>query len=224
MPRGLLGRKLGMSSLFSPGGEQVPVTVLEVGPCVVTQIKTLATDGYEALQVGFLERKPSRVTKPLKGHFAKSGGQVYATIAEIAVGDPSEYVLGQTLTVDTIFQVGSLVDVRGISKGRGFAGVIKRWGFHGGRATHGSMFHRAPGSMGASATPSRILKGKKLPGHYGNRRVTVKNLEVVDIRSDQNLMIVKGAVPGSKSGLVEVRKPKIEKKRQQDRNKAHGSG
>ena len=214
MPRGLLGRKSGMSSLFSSEGEQVPVTVLEVGPCVVTQIKTLATDGYDALQVGFLEKKPSRINKPLQGHFKKAGTQGYRTLAEIAVGDPSEYALGQTLTVDLVFQVGDLVDVSGMSKGRGFTGVVKRWGFRGGRGTHGSMFHRAPGSVGASATPSKVIKGRKLPGQYGSQRVTVRNLEVVDIRPEQNLMIVKGAVPGSRSGLVEVRKPKIMRKRQ----------
>ena len=213
MHRGLLGRKLGMSSLFSPEGERVPVTVLEVGPCVVTQIKTRATDGYNALQVGFLEKRPSRVNKPLQGHFKKSGGQAYVSITEFAVDEPSAHALGETLTVDNVFQVGELVDVCGVSRGRGFTGVVKRWGFHGGRATHGSMSRRAPGSIGASATPSRVLKGRKLPGQYGNRRVTIKNLEVVDIRPEQNLMIVKGAAPGSRSGLIEVRKPKIMRKR-----------
>jgi large subunit ribosomal protein L3 len=134
-------------------------------------------------------------------------------LTEIAVDDPSEYSLGQTLTADVVFQVGDLVDVSGFSKGRGFTGVIKRWGFHGGKATHGSMFHRAPGSMGASATPSKIIKGRKLPGHHGHQRVTVRNLEVVDIRPEQDLMIVKGAVPGSRNGLLEVQKPKIARKR-----------
>ena len=210
MPRGLLGRKFGMSSLFSPEGEQVPVTVLQVGPCVVTQIKTGATDGYDALQVGFLEKESSASTnKPLQGHFKKAGGHGFAFIAEIATGDPSEYSLGQSLTVDSVFQVGDLVDVSGISKGRGFTGVVKRWGFRGGRATHGSMFHRAPGSIGASATPSKVIKGRKLPGRHGNRRVTVRNLKVIDIRPDQNILVVKGAVPGSRFGLVEVQKPKI---------------
>ena len=122
--------------------------------------------------------------------------------------DPSEYTLGQTLTVD-MFQVGERVDISGISKGRGFSGVVKRWGFHGGRGTHGSMFHRAPGSVGCSATPSKIIKGRKMPGHYGNQRVTVRRLEIVDIRPEEHLMIVKGAVPGARSGLVEVQKPKF---------------
>ena len=208
MYRGLLGRKLGMSSLFSSDGRQVPVTVLEVGPCVVTQIKTKETDGYNALQVGFLERKKHRVNKPLQGHFNKSGGQAFAFLREVPIDDPSEYTLGQSLTVE-IFQVGEKVDVSGVSKGRGFAGVVKRWGFRGGRGTHGSMFHRAPGSVGCSATPSRIIKGRRMPGQYGDRRVTVRNLEVVDVRPDSHLLLVKGAVPGSTSGLIEVRKPKF---------------
>lgn len=208
MYKGLLGKKLGMSNLFSPEGQQVPVTVLEVGPCVVTQIKTEATDGYDALQVGFVEKRASRLNKPQAGHFQKSGGTGYSFLAEIAVDDPSEHTLGDTLTVDGTFAVGERVDVSGLSKGRGFSGVIKRWGFRGGKSTHGSMFHRAPGSIGCSAWPSKVIKGRKLPGQYGNKRVTCKNLEVVDIRPDQNLMLVKGAVPGSRSGLIEIRKPK----------------
>jgi large subunit ribosomal protein L3 len=208
MHGGLLGRKLGVSSVFSREGQQLPVTVLEVGPCVVTQIKTRSTDGYDALQVGFVEKKASRVNRPLQGHFKKSGGQGFAYVREIQVDDPSEYTLGQALTVD-MFQAGELVDVSGTCKGRGFTGVVKRWGFSGGRATHGSMFHRAPGSVGASATPSKIIKGRKMPGQHGNRRVTVKNLEVVDVRPEQNLIIVKGAVPGSRSGLVHVRKVRL---------------
>ncbi len=208
MPRGLLGRKLAMSSQFSPEGYQVPVTVLEVGPCVVTQVKTMATDGYDALQVGFLVKRKDRTNRPLQGHFEKSGGQAYSFLREISVGDPSAYTPGQSLTVE-MFEVGEHVDISGVSKGRGFTGVVKRWGFSGGGATHGSMFHRAPGSVGASATPSKIIKGRKMPGHYGNRRVTVRNLEIVDIRPEQHLLIVKGAVPGCRSGLVEVRKPKF---------------
>ena len=209
MYRGLLGRKLGMTTLFSRDGEQIPVTVLEVGPCVVTQVKTQATDGYNALQVGFLEKKFSRFGKPIQGHFKKSGERGFRFLSEITVDDPTEHSLGETLTVDVAFQIGELVDVSGLSKGRGFAGVIKRWGFHGGKDSHGSKFHRAPGSVGASATPSKVIKGRKLPGRYGNQRVTVKNLEIVDVRPEENVMIVKGAVPGSKAGLVEVRKLKI---------------
>jgi large subunit ribosomal protein L3 len=208
MHGGLLGRKLGVSSVFSREGQQLPVTVLEVGPCVVTQIKTRSTDGYDALQVGFVEKKASQINRPLQGHFKKSGGKGFAYVREIEVDDPSEYTLGQALTVD-MFQAGELVDVSGTCKGRGFTGVVKRWGFRGGRATHGSMFHRAPGSVGASATPSKIIKGRKMPGQHGNRRVTVKNLEVVDVRPEQNLIIVKGAVPGSRAGLVHVQKVRL---------------
>lgn len=214
MYKQLLGRKLGMTTLFAPSGNQIPATVLEVGPCVVTQIKTSKTDGYDALQVGFLEKKLSRLNRPIQGHIQKSGGQGYRFLREICVEDPTEYKLGEALTIDGVFQVGERVDICGISKGRGFSGVIKRWGFHGGRDTHGSMFHRAPGSVGASATPSKVLKGRKLPGRYGGDRITVRNLEVVDVRPEQNVLIVKGAVPGSKAGLVGVRKPRIAPKRQ----------
>ena len=186
----------------------MPVTILEVGPCVVTQVKTQTTDGYDALQVGFLTQRGNRTNKPLQGHFEKSGGQGYAFLREISVDDPSAYTLGQTLTVE-MFQVGERVDISGISKGRGFSGVVKRWGFRGGGGTHGSMFHRAPGSVGASATPAKIIKGRKLPGHHGNRRVTVRNLKIIEVRPEQHLLIVRGAVPGCRSGLVEVRKPKF---------------
>lgn len=217
MHRGLLGKKLGMSNLFLPSGQQVPVTVLEVGPCVVTQIKTQATDGYDALQVGFLEKKGARVSKPEAGHFKKSGGKGFVFLAEIAVDDPAEHGLGETLTVDTAFEVGERVNVSGVSKGKGFSGVVKRWGFRGGKGSHGSMFHRAPGSVGCSAWPSRVIKGRKLPGQFGNKRVTVKNLEVVDIRPEQNLMILKGAVPGASAGLVEVKKLRVGSQKQQGR-------
>lgn len=208
MHSGLLGKKIGMSSLFSSEGTQIPVTVLEVGPCVITQIKTRETDGYNALQLGFLKKREHRVNKPLRGHLKKSGDQICAVLKEVSVDNPSEYTLGQTLTVD-MFQVGDRVDVSGTSKGKGFSGVVKRWKFRGGKGTHGSMFHRAPGSVGASAMPSRIIKGRKLPGHHGNQRVTVRNLEVFDVRPEQNLLILKGAVPGCRSGIVEVRKPKF---------------
>jgi len=213
MYRELLGRKLGMTTLFAPNGNQISATVLEVGPCVVTQIKTRETDGYDALQVGFLMKNLSRVNKPMQGHLRKSGGQGYRFLREISVDDPAEHKLGEALTIDGLFQVGERIDVSGFSKGRGFSGVIKRWGFHGGRDTHGSMFHRAPGSVGASATPSKVLKGRKLPGRYGGARVTARNLEVVDIRPEQNVLIVKGAVPGGKAGLIGVRKPQIASKK-----------
>ncbi|OIN96467.1 MAG: 50S ribosomal protein L3 [Deltaproteobacteria bacterium CG1_02_45_11] len=211
MCKGLIGKKLGMTNLFSSDSKYLPVTVVQAGPCVVIQIKTSATDGYNALQLGFEEKKESRIKKPLKGHFKKSGGEAcFAYLREFPVDDPSEYSLGQTITLDS-FKVGDSVDVTGTIKGRGFAGVIKRHGFHGGGATHGSGTHRAPGSIGSSAWPSRVVKGKKLPGHYGAYRKTVRNLEIVDIKSEENLIMIKGALPGFRSGLVVINKPKIAK-------------
>ena len=209
MSRGLLGKKLGMTSLFNSAGRFVPVTVVEVGPCVVTQIKTEATDGYNALQVGFGARRPSRVTKPLAGHLKKSGSEGFAFLREFDVDDPSAYSLGQALTVD-LFKVGERIEVTGTTKGRGFQGVIKRHGFGGGKDTHGSHSHRVPGSIGCSAWPSRVTKGKKLPGQYGNDRKTVRNLEVVDIRPEENLILIKGALPGYRSGLIAIKKLKTQ--------------
>jgi large subunit ribosomal protein L3 len=207
-----MGKKLGMAGLFSPEGHYLPVTVIEAGPCVVTQIKTEATDGYNALQLGFGEIAPARANKPRAGHFQKSGGACFRHVQEFAVDNPGDYTLGQKITIE-IFRVGERIDVSGVSKGRGFSGVIKKEGFSGGRTTHGSKCHRIPGSIGSSAWPSRVIKGKGLPGHYGAERQTMQNLEIVDIRPEDNLLIVKGAVPGPKSGLVAVRKPKIVKKK-----------
>lgn len=208
MIKGLLGKKLGMTGYFSPQGEYLPVTVIEAGPCVVTQIKTLASDGYNALQLGFNEKKKSRANKPLRGHFKKSGEQCFVFLREFLVENPVEYRLGQELSLE-MFNIGDRVDVIGTTKGRGFSGVIKRHGFHGGRKTHGSKSHRIPGSIGCSASPSKVIRGKKMPGQYGNQRQTVRNLEIIDIRPKENLLLIKGAVPGAKSGLVEVNKPKF---------------
>ena len=205
---GLIGKKLGMTGLFTPDGLYVPVTVIEVGPCVVTQIKTEDTDGHNALQLGFGAKKESRVNKPLKGHFSKSASGAFEYMREFAVSDPSAYSLGQEITLE-MFKIGEHVDVVGTTKGRGFSGVIKRHGFHGGRKTHGSHSHRIPGSIGCSASPSKVIKGKKLPGRYGNDRRTIRNLEVVDIRPENNIMLIKGAVPGAKSGLVTINKLKF---------------
>jgi large subunit ribosomal protein L3 len=210
MCKGLLGKKLGMTGVFTPDGHYVPVTVLQVGPCVVTQVKTQATDGYNALQLGFGTKKPSRVNKPLQGHLKKSGQDRFAYLREVAVDDPEAYNAGQTLNLD-LFKVGERVDIVGTMKGRGFAGVIKRHGFHGGKDTHGSHSHRVPGSIGCSAWPSKVIKGKKMPGQYGNTRKTIRNLEIVDVRPDDNLLFVKGAVPGSKSSFVIVNKLKFGK-------------
>jgi len=208
MSKGIMGKKLGMTAVFTPDGRYVPVTVIEAGPCVVTQIKTRSTDGYSALQVGFIEKKADRTSKPLQGHSAKSGGRCFHHLKEFFVDNPEEFSLGQEITVE-LFQVGERVDVIGTSKGRGFSGVMKRHGFSGGRKTHGSKSHRIPGSIGCSAWPSRVIKGKKLPGRYGSDRKTIRNLEIVDIRADDNLILIKGAVPGPKSGLVAINKLKF---------------
>ncbi len=196
-----------MTSLFSPEGKYIPVTVVQVGPCVITQVKAVSSDGYNALQLGFGERKKSRTSKPVQGHLKKSGGGCFALLREVSVDNPGEYDLGQTVNLE-IFKVGERVNVTGIMKGRGFTGVIKRHGFHGGKKTHGSHSHRIPGSIGCSAWPAKVIKGKKMPGHYGNEQKTVKNLEIVDIRPEEDLIMLKGAVPGFRSGLIEVKKQK----------------
>ncbi len=208
MSKGILGKKLGMTGLFSPDGRHVPVTVIEAGPCVVTQIKTKDKDGYDALQVGFGAKPAKRTNKPEAGHCAKSGGQAFSMFKEFPVDKPEDFELGQTITTD-LFAVGEHIDVAGLSKGRGFAGVMKRHGFAGGRASHGGKCKRRPGSIGCSAWPAKVIRGKKMPGHYGNTRHMVRNLEIVDIRPDQNLILLKGAVPGAKSGVVELRKLKF---------------
>jgi large subunit ribosomal protein L3 len=207
MSRGLIGKKLGMTVVFASDGKYVPVTVLKVGPCVVTQIKTDETDGYNALQLGFGNKKNSQIKKPVKGHLKKSEIESCECLREFPCGNPGDYKPGQTINVE-MFNVGERVDIVGTTKGRGFAGVIKRHGFSGGRNTHGSHSHRIPGSIGASAWPSRVIKGKRLPGHYGFERQTVRNLEIIDIRHQDNLVLVKGAVPGPKSGLIYLCKPK----------------
>jgi len=203
MKKGLIGKKLGMTQVFSDEGA-IPVTVIEAGPCVVIQKKSAGKDGYEAIQVGFGRKKPKNVTKPLQGHYKKADKGLFRFLKEFRVESSNEYELGAELTAD-IFEVGDFVDVTGTSKGRGYAGVVKRHGFRGGRATHGSMFHRAPGSIGASADPSRVLKGRKLPGHMGDQRVTVQNLTVLGIRPEMNIILVKGAVPGTNNGIVLIR-------------------
>jgi large subunit ribosomal protein L3 len=207
MTLGLIGRKIGMMQVFSGDGEVVPVTVIEAGPCTVVTKKTDKKNGYRAIQVGFGNQKESRVLLPLRGQFKKASVPPCKVLKEFRIDDVDAYEVGQKLTVE-VFSVGEKVSIVGKSKGRGFAGVVKRWGFWGGPGTHGAMFHRAPGSIGASADPSRVLKGKKLPGHYGNAQITVRNLEIVDIKSEQNLLLVKGSVPGGKRGLIFVKKSK----------------
>ncbi|HDG97130.1 MAG: 50S ribosomal protein L3 [Deltaproteobacteria bacterium] len=201
----LLGKKIGMTRYFLDEGRSVAGTVLKVGPCVVTQKKTVDKEGYNAIQIGFEPQKESRVNKPLKGHLDKAGAGYFKVLREIRVDDPEPFELGQVIKAD-VFNIGDTVHVSGASKGRGFAGVMKRWGFSGGRKTHGSRSHRIPGSIGCSATPGRVHKGRKLPGHYGNQRVTVKNLKVIDVRPEMDVVVVKGAVPGSRNSLIEIRK------------------
>jgi large subunit ribosomal protein L3 len=206
MPKtiGLLGKKIGMTRIYSEQGQAIPVTVIEAGPCVVLQKKTDAKEGYNAIQVGFSSKKESRLNKPAAGHCKGAGKGGFYHIREFRVVDPENYELGQEIQLADLIKIGDLVDISGRSKGRGFQGVIKRYGFKGGRKTHGSNFHRRPGSIGCSATPSKVVKGKKMPGRMGNDLLTQKNLTVVDIRADENIMLVKGAVPGANQGLVQI--------------------
>ena len=205
MIESILAKKLGMSRIFGPNGSVVPVTVLEAGPCTVIQRKTTKTDGYEALQIAFVPQKEKRIAKPQRAHMNKAGKGMFRFLREVPVSDDDEAVPGSELTVE-MFQVGDRVDVIGRTKGRGFAGVIKRHKFSGGKDTHGCTSHRVPGSIGASADPSRVVKGKKMPGHMGNVRQTTRNLKVIEIRPESNLLIVRGAVPGSINGLVIIRR------------------
>jgi len=204
MVKTILGRKLGMTQVWSEDDKLLPVTVIEAGPCVVTQVKTEKRDGYRAVQIGFGEIKAKKVNKPMAGHFEKAHVEPKRHLAEVRLADNDVVKLGQVFTVD-VFAEGATVHVTGTSKGKGFAGVMKRHNFHGGPGGHGSHFHRAPGSIGQCATPSRVFKGMKLPGHMGSETVTVRNLEVVRIDSEQNLLIVKGAVPGGKGALLTIR-------------------
>ena len=206
MPDGIFGKKLGMTRIFDEDGTVVPVTVIEAGPCFVVQKKTSAKDGYEALQVGFERRPLAKVNKPETGHLEKHGSKSgFARLQEIRVENAEGFEDGQEITVEQ-FAIGDRLAVTGTSRGRGFTGTVKRWGFHVGPRTHGSMSHRAPGSIGASAYPSRVIKGKKMPGQMGNAKVTVRNLEVIDVRPEENLLLVKGAVPGPRRGFLFIKK------------------
>lgn len=204
MKSGIIGKKLGMTQVFDVEGKVIPVTVIEAGPCVVVQRKTVQNDGYDAVQLGFGPKKAHRAGKAMVGHFRKAGKGAFGVLQEVKVPNDSPLDAGSEIHVD-IFKEGDVVDVTGDSKGRGFAGVIKRWNFKGGRATHGSMFHRAPGSIGASAWPSRVIKNMKMAGHYGNERVTILNLKVVGVQPEKNLILVRGAVPGARNSFVFVR-------------------
>jgi len=202
---GLLARKVGMTQLYDEQGRVVPVTLLAAGPCTVAQVKTPEKDGYAAIQIGFGQKREKRTNRPLRGHLKKHGGAASARmIRELRMDDVSAYQPGQQITV-SIFPVGSQVDVIGVSKGRGFAGVVRRHHFTAGRETHGVTTHKQPGSIGASAYPSRVIKGKRLPGRMGGARVTVKNLDVIGIDAEQHLLWVRGSVPGAPNGMVLIR-------------------
>ena len=204
MKKGLLGKKLGMTQLFDEAGKIVPVTVVEAGPCVVVQKKTVENDGYEAVQVGFADIKEKNVNKPMKGHFEKAGVSAKRFLKEFKLEDAASMNVGDEIKAD-VFAAGEKVDITGTSKGHGFAGTVKRWGTHRGPMTHGSHYHRGPGSLGACSSPSRVFKGKKLPGHYGVDKVTIQNLSLVKIDTERNLLLVKGSVPGPKGGLLIVK-------------------
>ena len=202
--KAIIGKKVGMSQIFDENGVLVPVTVLQAGPCVVTQVKTADNDGYSAIQVGFGEKKENRVNKPMKGQFAKAGVSCKRYVREFRFENASEYALAQEIKAD-IFAAGDRIDATAISKGKGFQGAIKRFGQHRGPMAHGSKFHRHQGSNGACSSPSRVFKGKGMPGHMGCVKVTVQNLDVVRVDADKNLILVKGAVPGPKKALVTIK-------------------
>ena len=203
---GIIGKKVGMTQVFADDGRALPVTVIEAGPCVVVQRKSKGKDGYSAVQLGLVEgRKVKNVTKPMAGHFAKAGLPPCKVVREVRLAEDDEAKVGDKVSVE-LFAPGDLVDIIGVSKGKGFQGVVKRHHFRGGDATHGSMFHRAPGGIGASAYPSRVLKGMRAAGHMGADRVTARNLTVVRVDAENNLLVVKGAVPGAGGGYLVIRK------------------
>jgi len=206
MSKGIIGKKLGMTQVFAEDGAAVGVTAVEVEPSVIVQVKTREKDGYDAVQLGYGRIKQKNVTKPLQGHLKKANKGNFRVLREFSV-DSGSFAIGQEITAD-VFKPGDFVDVVGTSKGKGFAGVVKRHGFRGGRATHGSMFHRAPGSIGASADPSRVFKGTRMGGHMGDVRKTIQNLQVWQIRPEMNLLLLRGSVPGGKNGFVLIKKAK----------------
>lgn len=204
MSKAIIGKKVGMTQIFDETGLVVPVTVIEAGPCVVAQVKTVETDGYNAVQLGFGEVKEKHINKPEKGHFTKANITPKKHLREFRTLDVTKAKVGDEIKVDT-FAVGDKIDVQGITKGKGFQGVIKRHGQHRGPMGHGSMYHRRPGSMGATSTPGRVFKGKKLPGHMGMQTVTIQNLDVVKVDLDKNVILVKGSVPGPKGAILKIK-------------------
>jgi large subunit ribosomal protein L3 len=204
MKKAIIGKKIGMTQIFDENGKVVPVTVVEAGPCVVVQKKTSDNDGYEAIQVGFEEIREKLVNKPRKGQFAKAGTTLRRTLKEFRLDDISQYEVGQEIKAD-VFEAGDKVDVAGVSKGKGFQGCIKRWNQRTGDMTHGSKFKRAPGSMGASSSPSKVFKNKRMPGHMGSVNTTVINLEIVKVIAEKNLILIKGGIPGPNKGRVVIK-------------------
>ncbi|KRQ87299.1 50S ribosomal protein L3 [Caloramator mitchellensis] len=204
MKKGILGRKLGMTQIFTEEGKVIPVTVIQAGPCVVVQKKTVETDGYDAIQVGFEDIREKLVNKPEKGHFEKANLKPKRFVKELRLEDINGYEVGSEIKAD-IFEVGEKVDVTGTSKGKGYQGVVKRWNANRGPMSHGSKYHRGVGSMGASSFPSRTFKGKKMPGHMGAVKTTIQNLEIVKVDPEKNVILIKGAVPGPKKSLVIIR-------------------
>ena len=204
MKKALIGKKVGMTQIFDENGTVIPVTVIEAGPCTVAQVKTLENDGYEAVQLGFGEVKENKLNKPEKGHFAKVNVTAKKHLREFRLDSIEGIKVGDELKAD-IFAAGEKIDVQGTSKGKGFQGVIKRHGQHRGPMGHGSMYHRRPGSMGATSTPGRVFKGKKLPGHMGRVTVTIQNLDVVKVDMDKNVILVKGSVPGAKGSILKIK-------------------
>jgi large subunit ribosomal protein L3 len=203
---GLIGRKVGMTQFYNAQGNVIPVTIIQTGPCVVVQKKESRKDGYDAVQVGFGSKKNQRVNKPERGHMAKAGKGAFEVLKEFRFNDVSQYEVGQEIKVTDMFKAGDRIDVSGNSKGHGFTGVIKRWSFAGFPGSHGTHeYFRHGGSIGNRSFPGRVRKGKKMAGHWGDEQISVQNLEIVDIRAEENLMLVKGAVPGAKRGIVVVR-------------------
>ena len=204
MNKGLIGRKIGMTQIFDEKGNVIPVTVIEAGPCVVAQVKTVETDGYNAVQLGFGEVKDKHINKPERGHFAKAKLANKKHLREFRLDSVENVKVGDELKAD-VFEAGEKIDVQGTSKGKGFQGVIKRHGQHRGPMGHGSMYHRRPGSMGPTSTPGRVFKGKKLPGHMGAQTISIQNLEVVRVDLDKNVILVKGSVPGAKGAILKLK-------------------
>lgn len=204
MKKAIMAKKVGMTQVFTENGALIPVTVLEAGPCVVIQKKTMENDGYEAIQVGFVDAKTKHVTKPAQGHFDKAGVTAKKFIREFRLEDTSAYEVGAEIKAD-VFAAGEKVDASGVSKGKGFQSTIKKYNAHRGPMGHGSKSHRVVGSMGSSATPSRVRKGKKMPGHMGSENVTIQNLEIVRADAEKNIILIKGAVPGAKGSILVIK-------------------